>query len=126
MAGVRVIIQFDGVADAEAMANGMAERCKKVEAEEPGCVQYEVFRSAMNPNRVALIEHWASYEDFDKHWALTQAPRPATPAPPAGSPPPAPAPRRRAELYQQTEYEVVDGVWEASDQAARVKSVRWT
>jgi quinol monooxygenase YgiN len=126
MSGVRLIIQFDDVADPEGMVAGMSERCSKVEANEPGCIQYEVFRSAMNPNRVVLLEHWASPELFDKHWAMVSAPRPAAAAAlAAGSPPPAPRPTSNAEIYHQTYFDNVDGAWVPRNEADRIKGIRW-
>lgn len=79
MAGVRIVVQF--TADTEEAADEriktMVERCRKTEAEEPGCVQYEVFRSAMRPTQFALLEHWASQEALDEHRkVLAQNPRP--------------------------------------------------
>lgn len=123
MPGVRVLIQFNRADGVDEMVQGMVERCKKVEAEEPGCVQYEVFRSAMNPNKVVLLELWESLEIYDKHWALAQANRPAMPPPPAAAPPARPA--SDAEFYQHTLYEVVDGAWAPRDPQERSQSIRW-
>jgi len=46
----------------------------------PGCLQFEVFRSAAQPTRYALIEHWASWA---AHEAF-QVARGLRPEPPAG------------------------------------------
>ena len=35
-----------------------------------GALQYEVFRSAEDPSKVVLMEHWANRELYDKHWNL--------------------------------------------------------
>lgn len=126
MPGVRVVIQINRPDGVDGMLQGMVERCQKVEAEESGCLQYEVFRSAMNPNKLVLLEHWSSSEIYDKHWALAQANRPAAPPPAAADAPAAPArPSSDAEFYQQTYYEVVDGVWAPRDPQERSQSIRW-
>ncbi|HLY66942.1 MAG TPA: antibiotic biosynthesis monooxygenase [Chloroflexota bacterium] len=68
MAGVRLIIQFtaENAAEAEKQVAGMAERCKKAQ-QEPGCLQFEVFRSALEAQKYALLEHWASEEALETH-----------------------------------------------------------
>ena len=87
MAGVRLIVQTiaDSAEAAEEQLKARVERCRKTEAEEEGCIQYEIFRSAMNPNKLVLLEHWESQEALDKHLQLLRAggggPRPgAAPA----------------------------------------------
>ena len=86
MAGVRILVQFtaDSPAAAEERVNTMLERARKTEAEEKGCVQYEVFRSAMRPTQFALLEHWESQEALDEHRKLLQA-RSGGPPPSGGS-----------------------------------------
>ncbi|HUZ77749.1 MAG TPA: antibiotic biosynthesis monooxygenase [Chloroflexota bacterium] len=79
MAGVRLVVQFtaDTAEAADERIRTMVDRCRKTEAEEPGCVQYEVFRSALRPEQFALLEHWASQEALDTHRkVLAQNPRP--------------------------------------------------
>jgi quinol monooxygenase YgiN len=68
MAGVRLIIQFtaENAAEADKLVQEMAERCRKVQSE-PGCLQFEVFRSALRPETYALLEHWASEEALEEH-----------------------------------------------------------
>ncbi|HEV7663412.1 MAG TPA: antibiotic biosynthesis monooxygenase [Chloroflexota bacterium] len=77
MAGVRLVIQFS--AETAELANeaiaSMAERCKKSQ-QEPGCLQFEVFRSALRPEQYVLLEHWASPEALAVH-AAGMPPRPA-------------------------------------------------
>jgi len=68
MAGVRLIIQFTAGSKEEA-DNGiqaMADRCRKAQ-EEPGCIQFEVFRSELRPDTYALLEHWSSKEALEDH-----------------------------------------------------------
>ena len=82
MAGVRLIIQFtaDDVRAADEAVAAAAERCKRAQ-QEPGCLQFEVFRSALYPERYVLLEHWESQEALDVHAKLNaQNPSPPNPA----------------------------------------------
>lgn len=92
MAGVRIIVDFEAesAADADRLAQGMAARCPKVQAE-PGCIQFEVFRSALNPARYVLIEHWENQKALDDHLAASP------------TPPPAPGVKRSVEHYEYKE-----------------------
>ncbi|MGE0058556.1 MAG: antibiotic biosynthesis monooxygenase [Dehalococcoidia bacterium] len=38
--------------------------------EEPGCLQYDLFRSTRIEENLALLELWESKDAFDTHWAL--------------------------------------------------------
>ena len=124
MSLVRVIVSITA-ASAEAADEAIRQRvevCKRVEAEEEGCLQYEVFRSVMRPERYTLIELWASKAIYDKHWRLSQERnRAKPPAPPA---PDAPPPT--VEMYKQTIFQRVDGIWQAADAAERMETIRWT
>src|ERR1700747_1456166 len=51
---------------------GRCEECMK----EPGCEQFEVFQSALNPDSLALMERWSDQAALDTH-ARLQATRPA-------------------------------------------------
>jgi quinol monooxygenase YgiN len=79
MAGVRLLIQFTAqTADIADKAIGEAvERCKKAQ-QEPGCLQFEVFRSALRPEQYVLLEHWESKEALAEHarQMAGNAPRP--------------------------------------------------
>src|SRR5215468_3303213 len=68
MPGVRLIVQFeaDSAEIAEAAVAQAAERCKKAQ-QEPGCLQFEVFRSALRPEHYVLLEHWESPEALAIH-----------------------------------------------------------
>lgn len=74
MAGVRLMIQFtaENAAEAGKQVEAMAERCRATQSE-PGCLQFEVFRSALRPETYALLEHWTSQEALDEHRARGQA-----------------------------------------------------
>ena len=62
------MIQFtaDDAATAEAQVQALAKRCPATE-QEPGCLQFEAFRSVLRPNTWALVEHWASEADLEQH-----------------------------------------------------------
>ena len=81
MAGVRLLIQFtaDTAEIAEKAVGEAAERCKKAQ-QEPGCLQFEVFRSALAPERYVLLEHWESKEALAVH-ASGMAANPPRPNP---------------------------------------------
>jgi len=46
---------------------------------EPGCEQFEVFQSALNPDKLALLELWTDQAALDAHAKLnaTRTPMPA-------------------------------------------------
>jgi quinol monooxygenase YgiN len=48
------------------LASAMRERCLEV-AKEPGCEQFEVFRSALDPDRLVLLERWRDQAALDAH-----------------------------------------------------------
>jgi quinol monooxygenase YgiN len=48
------------------------EECMK----EPGCEQFEIFQSALNPDKLALLERWTDQAALDTHAKLNSA-RPA-------------------------------------------------
>ena len=58
-------------------AEAMAKRCAEVR-EEPGCRQFEVFRSALDPDRLTLLELWEDEEALAAHARMntTRAPLP--------------------------------------------------
>ena len=68
MAGVRLVIHFtaDNTDIADKAIEAAVERCKKAQ-QEPGCLQFEVFRSALAPERYVLLEHWESKEALAVH-----------------------------------------------------------
>ncbi|MGH7055881.1 MAG: putative quinol monooxygenase [Stellaceae bacterium] len=41
-------------------------RCREV-GQEPGCEQLEVFRSALDPDRLVLMERWTDQAALDAH-----------------------------------------------------------
>jgi quinol monooxygenase YgiN len=67
---VRLVINMtakSGMTDA--FANAWAPHGVEVR-QEPGCLQYELYRSARIPENIALLELWESRDAFNAHWAL--------------------------------------------------------
>jgi quinol monooxygenase YgiN len=81
MSGVRLIIQStaESVELADKAIEEAVARCKRVQ-QEPGCLQFEVFRSALQPEHYVLLEHWESPEALAVH-AQTMVANPARPNP---------------------------------------------
>ncbi|MBI2170908.1 MAG: antibiotic biosynthesis monooxygenase [Chloroflexi bacterium] len=59
------------------LARAMAARCTEV-VKELGCQQYEVFQSAVHPDRLILLERWTDQAALDAHGKLN-ATRPPLP-----------------------------------------------
>ena len=57
------------------LAEAYKGRCLEC-MKEPGCEQFEVFRSALDPDRLVLLERWADQAALDVHAKLNQT-RPA-------------------------------------------------
>ena len=53
-------------------------RCEEV-MKEPGCEQFEVFQSVVNPDSLAILERWTDQAALDVH-AKANATRPSLPA----------------------------------------------
>jgi quinol monooxygenase YgiN len=60
------------------LASAMAQRCLAVQ-KEPGCEQFEVFQSAVDPDHLTLLELWKDQAALDVHAAgmANQPPNPA-------------------------------------------------
>lgn len=58
-------------------AQAFKSRCEDVMAE-PGCEQFEIFQSALNPDKLVLLELWKDQASLDAHAELnkTRAPLP--------------------------------------------------
>jgi quinol monooxygenase YgiN len=59
------------------LAQAMADRCRAVQ-QEPGCQQFEVFQSALDPDKLVVLELWADPAALDAH-AQVNAARPPRP-----------------------------------------------
>ena len=125
---VRVLITVT-TPSAEAAEAAIAERvalCRRTEAEEEGCLQYEVFRSALHPERYVLCEPGRAVA-YDKHWKLQlEREKSAPPKPPAPPPQPgAPQLAGPSNFTSSTSIENVDGTWMSADPEQRSETVRW-
>ena len=60
------------------LAQALKGRCEEVVAE-PGCEQFEVFQSAVDPDRLVLLELWSDQAALDAHAKMnaTRAPLPS-------------------------------------------------
>ena len=59
------------------LAQAMADRCRAVQ-QEPGCQQFEVFQSALDPDKLVTLELWDDQAALDTH-AQRNATRPPHP-----------------------------------------------
>lgn len=59
------------------LADAFRQRCADV-ATEPGCEQFEVFQSVVNPDKLVLVELWTDQAALDEHAKVnaTRAPLP--------------------------------------------------
>lgn len=59
------------------LAQAFRARCQEV-MQEPGCEQFEVFQSALNPDKLVLLELWQDQSALDAHAKLnaTRMPMP--------------------------------------------------
>jgi quinol monooxygenase YgiN len=73
-----LIVQFtaDSAETADKAIAEAVERCKRVQ-QEPGCLQFEVFRSALRPEHYVLLEHWDSKEALAVHAQAMAGNRPS-------------------------------------------------
>ena len=60
------------------LAGAYRSRCAEVMAE-PGCEQFEVFQSAADPDRLALLERWSDQAALDTHAKLNSTRPPLRP-----------------------------------------------
>ena len=60
------------------LAQAFKARCAEC-MQEPGCEQFEIFQSAMNPDKLALLELWKDQASLDAHAKLNMT-RPPMPA----------------------------------------------
>jgi quinol monooxygenase YgiN len=57
------------------LAQAYRARCAEV-MKEPGCEQFEVFQSAVNPDKLTLLERWSDQAALDAH-AKSNSTRPS-------------------------------------------------
>jgi quinol monooxygenase YgiN len=76
---VRLVVTITAVPGKGAdLAQAYRARCAEV-MHEPGCEQFEVFQSVLNPDKLALLELWTDQAALDTH-AKLNATRPPMPA----------------------------------------------
>ena len=72
---IRLVVTITAVPGKGAeLAKAYGPRCAEV-MKEPGCEQFEVFQSIVNPDRLALLERWKDKAALDVH-AKVNATRP--------------------------------------------------
>ena len=60
------------------------ERCTQA-MQEPGCEQFEIFQSAVDPDRLTLLERWSDQAALDAHARLNATRPPLRPELRAGA-----------------------------------------
>ena len=64
---LRLIVTINAVEGKGAeLADAYRGRCEEV-MKEPGCEQFEVFRSVVNPDKMVIIERWVDQAALDVH-----------------------------------------------------------
>jgi len=64
---VRLVVTINAVPGKGAeLAQAFRQRCADV-ATEPGCEQFEVFQSVLNPDKLTLLELWSDQAALDTH-----------------------------------------------------------
>ena len=67
------------------LAQAYKSRCAEV-MKEPGCEQFEVFQSVVNPDKLTLLERWVDQAALDVHARLNSKRPPLLPELRSGSP----------------------------------------
>ncbi len=60
------------------LAQAYKARCAQI-LEEPGCEQFEVFQSVLNPDRLTLLERWFDQAALDVHAKVNETRPPLPP-----------------------------------------------
>jgi quinol monooxygenase YgiN len=82
---IRLIVTINAAPGKGAeLAQAYKARCMEV-MKEPGCEQFEVFQSVVNPDKLAILERWTDQKALDAHARLNSTLPPfnpiCTPAP---------------------------------------------
>ena len=75
---VRIVVSINAEPGKGAeLARAFRSRCVEV-MQEPGCQQFEVFQSVLNPDKLTLLELWSDQAALDVHAKVnaTRAPLP--------------------------------------------------
>ena len=76
---VRLVVSINAApGKGNELAAAFRTRCQEV-MQEPGCEQFEIFQSALNPDKLALLELWTDQAALDAH-AKRNTTRPPMPA----------------------------------------------
>ena len=76
---VRLVITVEAESGKGAeLASAMNEYCRKA-AQEPGCQQFELFHSALDPDKLIVLELWADQAALDAHAQRNAAHPPSIP-----------------------------------------------
>ena len=76
---IRLVLTMNAMpGKAEELIEIYKQRVKDANAE-PGCLQFEAFRSVTNPDKIVLLEHWKDDEIFAQHMKRIEG-RPPLPA----------------------------------------------
>lgn len=120
---VRIIIQMNMLAQAEPDAIQTSIETRK----EPGCLQFEHYRSIEFPENTVLFELWRDPEIYDIHYLNRIKERMFGAAKPSSSRGSVERRYGRAgfEWYQHTFFVEIGGVWQPENPAHRSVTVRW-
>jgi quinol monooxygenase YgiN len=66
------------------LAQAYKARCTQIK-QEPGCEQFEIFQSVLNPDRLTLHERWVDQAALDVHAKVNQTRPPLPPGLRAGA-----------------------------------------
>jgi len=76
---VRLIVTITAVSGkGSELAQKYKARCSEV-MKEPGCEQFEVFQSVVNPDKLVLLERWTQQADLDLHAQVNRSHPPLAP-----------------------------------------------
>ena len=82
---VRLVVQITAApGKGSELAQAFRTRCAEVR-QEPGCEQFEVFQSVVNPDKLALLELWKDQAALDVHAKVNTTRPPMPPGLRAGS-----------------------------------------
>ena len=82
---IRLVVTITAVpGKGSELAQAYVARCAAV-MKEPGCEQFEIFQSAVHPDRLALLERWSDQAALDVHAKLNSTRPPLRPELRAGS-----------------------------------------
>ena len=81
---VRLIVSITAAPGKGAeLAQAYKARCEQI-MKEPGCEQFEIFQSVLNPDRLTLLERWVDQAALDVHAKVNETRPPLPPGLRAG------------------------------------------